>query len=325
VPEQEIPGSEADGYGRAAALTVTDEQTRWVPLSTTAAGAFTFWKDFFILRMGPSNDQNLSPAAINNFMTIIRAVSWVESKHGTAGANFPARDPMQCGNPADVWWQQLIALGSPVPGRERFVTGPGGSNYWAEELPGAVAPIATFPDQAEVGHLADKRNGHRDARFNPQTSFYWGVPFLIQKINKIPSGATYKCDDASRERMINGAVAYNGGGDPNYRRKIEEAWELITRGLFFARPGPGVADEPAEIVGTIRGFESLSDEGGNQCQAFVELGPDSGAEEAVFTDAHSIQTLLETAFVSQSVVTLRVVDDGSPGRRKVVQVKFERR
>ncbi|HEX8684897.1 MAG TPA: hypothetical protein VF654_00310 [Pyrinomonadaceae bacterium] len=131
--------------GRARTADLTDEQTKWARLATTAAGAFTFWKDFFILRMGPSNNQNLSAAAVNNFMTIIRAVSWVESKHGTAGANFPARDPMQCGNPADVWWRQLIALDSPVPGRERFVTGPGGNNYWAEELPGAVAPLATFP------------------------------------------------------------------------------------------------------------------------------------------------------------------------------------
>ncbi|HEX8684898.1 MAG TPA: hypothetical protein VF654_00315 [Pyrinomonadaceae bacterium] len=123
--------------------------------------------------------------------------------------------------------------------------------------------------------------------------------------------------------MINGAVAYNGGGDPDYRAKIEEAWELIT-GARFAGPDTGATAEPAEIVGTIRGFESLREWGGSQCQAFVEPDSDPGAEEVVFTDAHNIQTLLETAFVSQSVVTLRVVDDGSPGCRTVVQVKFER-
>ena len=204
---------------------VADEPTLWAGLEAIATGAFDFWHKFLDLRMGAANDQPLNATAIKNFRTIIRCVSWVESKHGSAGANFPARDPMQCGNPADIWWKTLIGG---FPKTERFVGGPAAKNYWAEELPKAAAATAGFPATATVSHLGDPANGHKDAKFNSNTSFYWGVPFLIHKINKPPSAATYKCDTATKTRMIDGAVAYNGGGDPKYREKIEAAWKLIT-------------------------------------------------------------------------------------------------
>lgn len=206
---------------------LTEEQTKWAALEPTAKAAYAFWKQFLILRMGAANNQPLSAAADANFITIIRCVSWVESRHGTGTGNFPARDPVQCGNPADAWWRQVVAQGSPVPNRERFVTGPGGANYYAEELAAAVEAQGTFPAAAKLGHLANKANGHRDANFNSNTSFFWGVPFLIQKINKIPSGATYKCADASKTRMIDGAEKYNGGGVDDYRAQIEAAWTMI--------------------------------------------------------------------------------------------------
>ena len=41
------------------------------------------------------------------------------------------------------------------------------------------------------------------------------------------SARTFQCGNVSRARLVNGAVAYNGGGDPNYRTKIEAALALI--------------------------------------------------------------------------------------------------
>src|SRR5688572_14397879 len=113
---------------------VATEPELWKNLDAIAVGAFDFWQAFFGLLMGPNNDNPLNATAIANFRKIIRSVSWVESKHGTAGSagNFPSRDPMQCGNPLDAWWKVLIG-GSPKT--ERFVGGPNVKNYWAEELP----------------------------------------------------------------------------------------------------------------------------------------------------------------------------------------------
>jgi len=205
-----------------------DEPTLWASLNAIATGAFDFWNNFIGLLMDPNDSTPLDSAAIGNLRTIIRAVSWVESKHGTAGtaANFPARDPMQSGNPTDVWWDTVIGNHAQT---ERFVRSPGLTpNYWAEELPGIVSALGNFPPTARLSNLGDYSDGHKDANFDSYTSFYWGVPFLIQKINKIPSGATFKCGDASKGRMIDGAVAYNGGGDPQYQQKIEDAWTLIT-------------------------------------------------------------------------------------------------
>ena len=54
-------------------------------------------------------------------------------------------------------------------------------------------------------------------------SYCWGVPFLIWKINNPAGDPTYQCQDLSRDRLVAGAVAYNGGGDPKYQAKINAA------------------------------------------------------------------------------------------------------
>lgn len=57
--------------------------------------------------MGAANDQMLTSTARARLFAIVRAVSFVESRHGTTGVNQPARDPLQCGNPKDLWWKEL--------------------------------------------------------------------------------------------------------------------------------------------------------------------------------------------------------------------------
>ena len=240
-------------------LALVDEQSLWAALEPIAHAAFDFWKSFFLLKRGPSNDQDLTAADIKIFRTIIRCVSWVESKHGTAGANFPAADPMQCGNPNDAWWK---AINKP-PGttEDRFIDSTG-KGYWAADLPGVMDGTAGFPANCKLKGLTTPKNGHRDPNFNRHMSFYWGVVYLIQKINTgVSGGKTYKCGDCSKARMINGAAAYNGGGDPNYRTKIFDAWKLITGESAFMDSDACLSDECYESMssGSSYSFDATAD------------------------------------------------------------------
>jgi hypothetical protein len=200
-----------------------NEAQLWAPLASTAGSAFDFWNQFLNLQKA---SQPLDQAGISAFKCIIRAVSWVESKHGSAGssANQPSRDPIQCGNPNDAWWTELI---DPDGKTDRFVGGPGKSNYYAGELPAAAVSDPLFPADAALSKLSNEADGHNDSNFTPTISFYWGVPFLIHKINTTAGDKTFQCGDVSRDRLVDGAVAYNGGGDPNYKQKIVDALDTI--------------------------------------------------------------------------------------------------
>jgi len=134
---------------------------------------------------------------------------------------------MQCGNPNDAWWKSLIAPAASTV--DRFIRGPGATpNYDANELPSAMESNANFPAEAKLSFLIRRTDGHSDTRFNQKTDFFWAIPFLIHKINtSVANGKTYKCDDCTKVRMINGADAYNGGGEATYKAQIEAAWNLI--------------------------------------------------------------------------------------------------
>lgn len=197
-----------DPTGRSA------ESDAWNKQSARAQKAFDFWNNLLNLRMG--DNQPLSDECKKNLMKMIRAISWVESQHGTgAGNNQPGRDPMQSGNPNDQWWQTLT--GQDGKG-DRIVGGPGKGNWWASDLPGVI------------GQQLPK-NGHGDPNFTPDMSYLWGILLFIQKTNTqrgLGAGArTYKCGDCSLDRLLDGAVAYNGGGDPKYRQKLQDALKAI--------------------------------------------------------------------------------------------------
>ena len=220
----------------------------------TALAAIDFWNGFLILRMGAAGDKPLDAAALQRLAAIVRAVSWVESKHGTATTNQGTRDTMQCGHPQDAWWRQVTSAGR--PGQDRFITGPGGTNFWAGDLPEAAERAAGFPAAATISGLGNQALGHDDPAFNPTLSYHWGVPFLVHKINASAGAVTFKCGDLSRDRLIDGAVAYNGGGDPRYRDKIVEA--LALSGGLPAAPQARAAGarrlaapSPARVLATV--------------------------------------------------------------------------
>jgi hypothetical protein len=207
---------------------VTEESQLWLTQKSTAENSLKFWSNFLRLRGGSDNNQVLNEQQLSRLLTIIRAVSWVESKHGSGSGNEPAKDPMQIGNPNDQGWKQFTGQTS---SSDRFVTGPGGGNYDTDELPEAVEALSNFPQEAKFSHLSNRLRGHQDSLFNAVMSYYWSIPLLIHKINTGSglgdSRRTYKCGDCSKSRLVDGAVAYNGGGDPQYRSKIENAITLI--------------------------------------------------------------------------------------------------
>lgn len=201
------------------------EQSKWDAQKEKAEQALDFWIAFLNLQEGASNNTVLTASYRNHWLCLIRAVSWVESKHGTVGANQPGRDPMQAGNPADSWWKSLTHQSGDS---DRFIGGPTKGNWWGHELPAAAAGETDFPAIAKLSKLTNQQAGHGDAEFNATMSYYWGVIYLIQRVNThSANGKTYKCGVYSKARLIDGAVDYNGGGDPNYKSKLEQALKDI--------------------------------------------------------------------------------------------------
>jgi uncharacterized protein RhaS with RHS repeats len=185
------------------------EKDLWDKQKAAADAALNFWKDFLNLQ---ENGNPVSAGCLAKMLDMIRAISSVESQHGTAGANQPGRDPMQSGNPRDAWWGSLTGNEN----NDRIIGGPGKGNWWLQELPGATGKPAPA-------------GGHDDASFTPDMSYMWGVLAFIQKMNMNGNNGdrTYKCGDCSDERLFKGALDYNGGGDPNYGEKLKKALAAI--------------------------------------------------------------------------------------------------
>ena len=64
---------------------MANEPDLWEVQRPTAEIALSFTIDFLGCQMGANNDQELDASATARLMKIIRAVSWVESAHGTSG------------------------------------------------------------------------------------------------------------------------------------------------------------------------------------------------------------------------------------------------
>ena len=207
------------------------EAELWERQRPVAERALDLVIDFLGCRMGSANQNPLTPAGRGRLLTIVRAVSIVESRHGTVGANQPQRDPLQSGNPADSWWRELT--GQSGQG-SRFRRLPPRDNYWANEIGARLAAWPGFDPAAALSRLADPRAGHGQASFSPNHSYVWGILYLIHRINSEAGEQSYQCGGLARDRLINGAVSYNGGGDPAYRRKIEAALTEIG-GLSLAK------------------------------------------------------------------------------------------
>lgn len=214
---------DAPDFAAAFPFTPTEPEL-WQKQAAIAEAALVFAIEFIGCRMGFGNDKPLDTAATGRLRQIVRAVSIVESRHGTQGANQPARDPFQCGNPGDSWWKELT--GQSGQG-SRFIRGPGLVNLWANEVAAAAEATNGFDAAAAMALLGDMKKGHRDAKFTPHHSYVWGIIYLIHRINTKDGSASYACKDLARTRLIDGAVNYNAGGVPDYRERIEAALKEI--------------------------------------------------------------------------------------------------
>ncbi|WP_139015674.1 hypothetical protein [Ensifer aridi] len=205
---------------RKSVAAATTEAQLWSVQRATAETALDFAIGFLGCRMGNNRNQPIDATARDRLLSIIRAVSIVESRHGTVGANQPKRDPFQCGNPNDSWWKEFTG---PTGTGSRFIRGPGLSNLWAGEVGDASETTSGFPAVAKRSLLANPKDGHKNAGFSPSHSYVWGVIYLIHRINSHAGDQSYSCGALSRERLISGAVTYNGGGVDDYRDRLESA------------------------------------------------------------------------------------------------------
>ncbi len=263
--------------------------------------------------MGSRNDQPLDSAAIDRFGRVIRAMSWVESKHGTAGANQPARDPMQCGNPDDTWWRELVGQ---TERQDRFTRGPGLRDLRAGELPAAADADADFPAAARISGLRSPARGHRAADFRPDHSFFWAIPYFLHRTNIRPSGRTYRCGSASLERLVDGAVAYNGGGDPRYRAKIEDALALIGADADMERVEAGPLMQPHVATSVGLALDAVAARAPALLRDILtELSgtaaPGGAADRPSFP-ARGIRVTLSVTTPAAEVVTADIRIDGAP-------------
>jgi len=156
--------------GPVSTLSVASDATepeKWALQEGSATAALKFWEGFLDLRRAGTNIPKLSDADRARLLCIVRAVSWVESSHGTGTGVQPARDPAQCGNPNDAWWKELN-LG---PGKGSFFKGgPDAPDRFASDLPGQTESTAGFPKGAKFSQLADPTKGHKNVAFAPITS-----------------------------------------------------------------------------------------------------------------------------------------------------------
>jgi hypothetical protein len=83
----------------AGKRSVPGEAAAWARQEPLALAAIDFWNRVLRLAAGASLDRPLDGAALQRLVAIVRAVSWVESRHGMATTNQGPRDPMQCGHP----------------------------------------------------------------------------------------------------------------------------------------------------------------------------------------------------------------------------------
>ena len=203
-----------------------DEAAAWASHKDIASASVKFTNDFLGLRKNGSTTTKLADADLSRLVDIVRAISWVESRHGTgSGSTKPKVDPMQCGNPNDSWWKELTGQ---TDSADRFIRGGGITNLDADELPDAAASATGFEPKAKLSKLgADLNKGHNAAGFAIEHSYYWALPILIHKTNTKAGDKTYQCGGLTRVRLVTGAVRYNGTGDADYETNIGDALDLF--------------------------------------------------------------------------------------------------
>lgn len=207
------------------------EAASWTALEPVRDAAFFFWSEVLALRERDAHGKEVPLDGCKAaYSGILRALSWVESRHGRRGQQRPAADPVQCGHPRDPWWR-LELNGK---GGSSFKTGTG-KTYRSNELPGVARAFVgppVLPPAADPAHLANPRKGHNDPNFTAETSFYWALPKALHAINTSQGRFAYQCACDDRERFLRGALGYNHRfgsplGDADYFWKLRRTVDKL--------------------------------------------------------------------------------------------------
>lgn len=243
------------------------EADLWKAQQKNAEAALDFAISFLGCRKGANKDEVIDATARSRLVAIVRAVSIVESRHGTVGANQPKRDPFQCGNPDDFWWKELTRQSGKG---SRFIRGPGLSNLWANEVADEAQKTPGFPAAANLSALAAVNDGHKNAEFKPIHSYVWGIIYLIHRINTEAGDKSFACGDLSRARLIDGAVTYNGGGVDDYKNRLEAALAEFGDPLS----GPSSAASKAAFIANILNVAKVTDQALSRVEADFDPASD---------------------------------------------------
>ncbi|MHC5056780.1 MAG: hypothetical protein ACYTKD_19010 [Planctomycetota bacterium] len=157
---------------------------------------------------------------------------------------------MQSADPRNTWWRELTNQT-----RQANIFDRGSyQSVDAREL----VPRAAFEGYVpEGGRQMDwywlahgdphwtEEAGHRNPFFIPAQSYFWGVPYLMQQIQGNSRNA--RCCVSNTQDLIDAAVDYNGGGDPQYRKKIRDAIDMIGCMPKLLEPDDGLDDGLVEL------------------------------------------------------------------------------
>jgi len=131
---------------------------------------------------------------------------------------------MQIGNPNDVGWktilgqrpnaQPLIRRGANCPD----ISWPNLANNVG--LGNCVAAESALEGLDIMIRPAD---GHNSSSFTPKMSYFWGTGWFFYSFQTQTANGAHAICEATNEELIDSAVRYNGGGDPQYRNKIRKA------------------------------------------------------------------------------------------------------
>ncbi len=152
------------------------EEEWWDEVKGIAVPTISFWVNW--LR---EDDQNDCPDLL---VCIIRAISWVESRHGHGTGNHANRDPMQVGNPNDSAWKNIGINDSNGLGDRPVRQGSLPGLSW-KDIPANVNQIINPtppPDPPVLPYAIDPTflpaNGHQNNDFTKQMSYFGLLPFF---------------------------------------------------------------------------------------------------------------------------------------------------
>ena len=220
--EASIWRSARSQWGGKSALELTDAAVtfwlaRWGAVENTAGGEAPFGADLQ-----------------HAMRDLVRTVSWVTSRHGTAAGETMLRDPTGVGAPKSAWWRALGKTDGPptIALRTGAISAHGLALQTDASLPAG--------DRRRLDRLgAELPKGNASAAFAAEASFFWVVPLLIVSANRGDDAYRFKDWRYSplvlvrprSQRLLDGAVRARssavGAAGTRYRDRLERALEVI--------------------------------------------------------------------------------------------------